>query len=100
MTDSPSAAQSSELDGAKGSAQLDAELEERRSFYAEMSSEMVRIYKEQFGRGPTKSQTRYAGPDCLVCTLEESLTPAEKSMVRMGEHQRLRDVRLFFQHAS
>jgi uncharacterized protein YbcI len=73
---------------------------QKESLYANLSREMVRIYKEQFGRGPTKARTEFAGPDCLVCTLEDSFTPAEQSLVDMGEHQRLRDVRLFFQHAS
>ena len=27
-----------------------------------ISNEMVRIYKDQFGRGPTKTRTRWAGP--------------------------------------
>jgi uncharacterized protein YbcI len=69
------------------------------SVLALMSNEMVRLYKELFGRGPTKARTDFAGPDCLVCTLEHSLTPAERSMVQLGELQRLRDVRLVFQHA-
>jgi len=64
-----------------------------------ISNELVGLYKELFGRGPTRARTAFAGPDVLVCTLENSLTPAEKSMVEMGELQRLRDVRLFFQHA-
>jgi uncharacterized protein YbcI len=64
-----------------------------------LSNEMVRLYKELFGRGPTKARTHFAGPDTLIVSLEETLTPAERSMVAMGEHQRLRDVRLFFQHA-
>jgi uncharacterized protein YbcI len=68
--------------------------------YAEISREMVRLYKVQFGRGPTKVKTQFAGPDCLICTLENSFTPAEKSLVEMGEHQRLRDTRLFFQYAT
>jgi uncharacterized protein YbcI len=67
---------------------------------AELSNAMVRIYKEQFGRGPTKAHSGYAGPDLLICTLEESLTPAERRMVDLGEHQRVRDIRTFFQHAS
>jgi uncharacterized protein YbcI len=67
---------------------------------SEISNAMVRLYKEQFGRGPTKAVTHYAGPDCLISTLENSFTPAERTMVTMGEHQRLRDVRMFFQHAS
>jgi uncharacterized protein YbcI len=65
-----------------------------------ISREMVRIYKQDFGRGPTKASSRFAGSDILVCTLEDSFTPAERRMVELGEHQRLRDVRLFFQHSS
>jgi uncharacterized protein YbcI len=61
---------------------------------------MVRLYKEQFGRGPTKARTEFAGPDALLCTLEDSMTPAERSLVEMGEHQRLRDTRLYFQYAT
>lgn len=70
------------------------------SVRAEISREMVRLYKEQFGRGPTKARTEFAGPDIVVCTLEHSLTPAEQSLVQMGEHQRLRDTRMYFQHAT
>jgi uncharacterized protein YbcI len=66
----------------------------------EISNEMVRIYKEQFGRGPTKARTYYAGPDVLVCLLENTLTPAERNLQRWGEHERLREMRLFFQYAE
>jgi uncharacterized protein YbcI len=70
------------------------------SVRAEISREMVRLYKEQFGRGPTKARTEFAGPDVVICTLEDSFTPAEKRLAEMGEHQRLRDTRLYFQHAT
>jgi uncharacterized protein YbcI len=70
------------------------------SVRAEISREMVRLYKEQFGRGPTKARTEFAGPDIVICTLEHSLTPAEQRLVEMGEHQRLRDTRMYFQHAT
>jgi uncharacterized protein YbcI len=66
----------------------------------EISHAMVQIYKEQFGRGPTKVRTDYAGPDVVVCLLEQTFTPAERNLQAMGEHQRLRDVRLFFQYAE
>jgi uncharacterized protein YbcI len=65
-----------------------------------VSNAMVKLYKENFGRGPTKVRTNFAGPDLLVTTLENSLTPAERNLAAMGEHQRLRDVRTFFQHAT
>jgi uncharacterized protein YbcI len=70
------------------------------SVRAELSREMVRIYKDVFGRGPTKSRTDFAGPDTVICTLENSMTPAERSLAEMGEHQRLRDTRLYFQYAT
>jgi uncharacterized protein YbcI len=67
---------------------------------AELSNAMVRLYKELFGRGPTKAHSAYATPDLVVCTLEESLTSAEQAMIGLGEHQRVREIRMFFQHAS
>jgi uncharacterized protein YbcI len=70
------------------------------SVRAEISRQMVRLYKDVFGRGPTKVKTEFAGPDTVICTLRESFTPAERAMAEMGEHQRLRDTRAFFQHAT
>jgi uncharacterized protein YbcI len=65
-----------------------------------ISNEMVRLYKDQFGRGPTKTRTNWAGSDVLVVTLEETFTPAERSLQRMGKHQELRDLRMLFQYAA
>jgi uncharacterized protein YbcI len=76
------------------------ETQARGAMLAEISNEMVGLYKTLFGRGPTRARTNWAGPDTLLCTLEDSLTPAEKSLVELGESQRLRDVRLFFQYAT
>jgi uncharacterized protein YbcI len=73
---------------------------DRASTLAQISREMVRLYKEQFGRGPTRSRSDFAGPDILVCTLEDSFTPTEQRLAEMGEHQRLGDTRLYFQHAT
>ena len=67
---------------------------------AALSNAMVALYKEQFGRGPTKARSAYAGRDAVLCTLENTFTPAEASLARMGEHQRLRDIRMFFQYAT
>jgi uncharacterized protein YbcI len=70
------------------------------SVRAEISREMVRLYKELFGRGPTKARTEFAGPDIVICSLENTFTPAERSLAEMGEYQRLRDTRLYFQAAT
>jgi uncharacterized protein YbcI len=74
--------------------------ERRTSALMEISNVMVGLYKEQFGRGPTKARTHWSGDDVLTVILEETLTPAERNMVRLGEHQRLRDLRMFFQYAT
>ena len=70
------------------------------SVLLEVSNTMVRLHKVQFGRGPTAARTAWAGPDALVCFLEDTLTPAERKLVAMGEHQRLRDTRMLLQYAT
>jgi len=78
---------------------VDEDVPHHTTVSAQISSEMVRLYKDLFGRGPTRARTHFAGPDTIIVTLEDTMTPAEHSMAEMGEHQRLRDVRLFFQFA-
>lgn len=78
----------------------DSYAERDRSILTEVSNELVRLFKEQFGRGPTSARAAWAGPDVLTVVLEDTLTPAERNMARMGEHERLRETRMFFQYAS
>ncbi|MDX6680940.1 MAG: hypothetical protein QOG94_979 [Solirubrobacteraceae bacterium] len=84
-----SAQQTAETDGTRATGVLSA-----------ISNEMVRIYKDQFGRGPTRTRTSWAGPDLLIVMLEETFTPAERSLQRLGEHKQLRDLRMLFQYAE
>jgi uncharacterized protein YbcI len=67
---------------------------------AQISRTMVRLYKDQFGRGPTRARSDWCGRDLLVCTLEDTLTPTEKNLRSLGEDQRLRDIRMLFQYAA
>jgi uncharacterized protein YbcI len=71
-----------------------------QSELAELSNAMVRLYKEHFGRGPTHVRSAYAGPDMLMVTLENSMTVAERSMVKRGEYLRVNETRLWFQEAT
>jgi uncharacterized protein YbcI len=66
----------------------------------QVSRAMVRIYKEQFGRGPERVHSHYAGPDAIICFLENTLTPVERTLTSMNEQQRLRDMRMLFQYAA
>jgi uncharacterized protein YbcI len=70
-----------------------------RSPLLEISNAMVGLYKEAFGRGPTKARAQFAGDDTLLVTLESSLTVTERNLVAMGEHRRLREARLFLSDA-
>ena len=70
-----------------------------RSPLVEVSNAIVGLYKEAFGRGPIKARSQFAGPDTLLVTLEASLTVAERNLVAMGEHQRLREARVFLCYA-
>lgn len=60
---------------------------------------MVGLYKEAFGRGPTKARAHFVGPDMLVVLLEHTLTVAERNLVAMGQHERLRELRLVAHYA-
>ncbi len=71
-----------------------------RPVTSQISRAMVSVYKSQFGRGPVKAHTHWAGEDIIICVLEESLTPAEMNLRKLGEHARLRELRTLFQYAS
>jgi uncharacterized protein YbcI len=94
-------------DVSQGQDRLDAEAsevqpgtaEERRGLMlVELSNAMVRIYKDVYGRGPTKVRTHFAGPDLIVSSLENSLTRIEQTMADAGEYERLRELRIHFQY--
>ena len=38
---------------------------------------LVGLYKDKFGRGPTKARTDWANDNTLICVLEHTLAPAE-----------------------
>jgi uncharacterized protein YbcI len=64
-----------------------------------ISTKMVHLYKEAFGRGPRRARTSFAGAHALLVVLERTLTVAERNLVEMGAEQRLRQARLFTQSA-
>jgi uncharacterized protein YbcI len=66
----------------------------------QVSNAMVALHKDQFGRGPTRARAHFAGPDVLVCVLEDALLPAELSLVELGQQERVREARLYLQVAT
>lgn len=65
----------------------------------EISNAMVQLYKEAFGRGPTKARTTFAGPDLVLVLLEDAFTVTERTLLSLGEIETLRESRLVVQEA-
>ena len=61
---------------------------------------MVALHKEQFGRGPTRARSNFAGADTLVCVLDDALLPAELKLTALGDAGRVRDARTAYQAAT
>jgi uncharacterized protein YbcI len=60
---------------------------------------IVRLFREYYGRGPTKAKSYMLDDRILVCVLEETMTTVEKTLVENGHGDKVRDVRLTFQEA-
>src|SRR3954454_18398794 len=63
---------------------------------ATISSEIVRLRAEYYGKGPTKAKT-YIVEDLVVVVLEESFTRAEKTLAQRGERAAIEHIRRRFQ---
>jgi uncharacterized protein YbcI len=73
---------------------------DERSFERALSNAMVALYKEKFGRGPTKTRTTYDGQNLIVVVLDKTMTPAEHNMANADAHHLVRESRLYFQYAT
>jgi len=63
-----------------------------------ISNEIVRLHSEYYGRGPTKAKA-YVDGDLIAVVLEETFTPAEKTLIARGEAEGIQDIRRRFQRA-
>ena len=65
----------------------------------EIANAMVHLYKDAFGRGPSKARAQFSGSDTLVVLLADMMTIAERQLVALGEHARVLEQRIFLQLA-
>jgi uncharacterized protein YbcI len=63
-----------------------------------ITSAMVGLYRDHFGRGPTAAKT-YALDDIVVCVLRDGLTVIEKTLFNGGKADTVRTMRAAFQDA-
>jgi uncharacterized protein YbcI len=61
-----------------------------------ISNEIVHLRSEYYGRGPSKAKT-YIQDDLVVVVLEETFTPAERTLIDRGEGDPIHDLRRRFQ---
>jgi uncharacterized protein YbcI len=63
---------------------------------AQIAKEFVQMHADYYGRGPTKAKV-YADGELLAVVLEETFTPAEKTLIGRGEAEGIQDIRRRFQ---
>ena len=62
----------------------------------DISTAMVGLYKEHFGKGPTRCRT-YLEPDLVIVILGEGYTPGEQTLFEAGKWYEVRNARQIWQ---
>ncbi len=63
---------------------------------SQIASGFVSLHSRYYGRGPTKSKV-YAEGDLVVVVLEETFTPAERTLISHGQSEDIQKIRRNFQ---
>jgi len=66
---------------------------------AAVTNGIVQLFREYYGRGPTKAKSYILDERIVVCVLEDTMTTVEQTLVKNGHHPMVREVRLTFQEA-
>ena len=69
------------------------------SSLATVSNGIVQLFRETYGRGPTKAKT-YLNDNIVLVVLKDILTTVEKTLLESGEDELVRRVRLAYQSAE
>ena len=66
---------------------------------AEVTNGIVKLFRDYYGRGPTKAKSYLLDDRIVVCVLEDTMTRVEKTLADNGHGDKVREVRLVFQEA-
>jgi uncharacterized protein YbcI len=69
----------------------------RRSAQA-ISNAITKLQRDHYGRGPDSVRT-VVGYDHIICFLENTFIPVERTLIEAGETEAVRETRLAFQRA-
>jgi uncharacterized protein YbcI len=70
----------------------------RGELLTSISNALVRLHKEYYGKGPTKTKT-FIVDDTVVCILRGGFTAVERTLVASGRDDAVREIRHAFQQA-
>jgi uncharacterized protein YbcI len=83
--------------GAEGAAEMHESGEgQDGALRQDISNEIVRLYKEHFGKGPTRCRT-YLQPELVIVVLGEGYTAAEQTLFEAGRWYEVRQARQIWQ---
>jgi uncharacterized protein YbcI len=66
---------------------------------AEVTDGIVRLFREGYGRGPTRAKSYLLDDRYVVTVLRDTMTTVERTLVDSGHMHLVRTVRLTFQEA-
>jgi uncharacterized protein YbcI len=66
---------------------------------AAVTNGIVGLFREYYGRGPTKAKSYLLDDAYVVCVLHQTMTTVEQTLVKTGQGRLVREVRLTFQEA-
>jgi uncharacterized protein YbcI len=69
-----------------------------RSSALAISNSITKLQRENYGRGPDSVRT-VVGYDHIICFLENTFMPVERTLIEAGETDAVRETRLAFQRA-
>jgi uncharacterized protein YbcI len=70
----------------------------RGELLTNISNALVRLHKEYYGKGPTRSKT-FIIDDTVLCVLRGVFTPVERTLIDSGREEAVREIRHAFQQA-
>src|SRR5436853_4685359 len=77
---------------------MDDERSERARHASAVGTAITRLHREHYGRGASVARTVYQG-DYLIAFLEDIYTPLEKTLLKDGRQQDVKQTRQLFQMA-
>jgi uncharacterized protein YbcI len=66
---------------------------------AAVTNGIVQLFRQYYGRGATKAKSFLLDGYIVVCVLEDTMTTVEQTLVKNGNSDMVRQVRLTFQEA-